>query len=215
MTHWQFHYPKRLAFYPPDFEDPGLGGSEASLVVLTRALARRGHRVEVFNSCYKPGDYDGVCWRMSWEFHDAVTPDVAVAVRFDEALWPVSTTVRRQLFWMLDDRPRGPAAFMKHFGDRGGTVVVASHAMERRLAAADVRTRAVRIPLPIETRRYLLDRPRALACLYSSMPNRGLDVLLSIWPRIRSQVPEAELWVTNGWQLWGFTKSHNVSFYDT
>src|SRR5262249_50096755 len=89
--HWQFHYPKRNSFYPPDYEDPGLGGAEASLVLLTRALAARGHRVEVFNCCYRPGAYAGVRWRMCWELSDAPTPDVAVAVRFDEALWPAAS----------------------------------------------------------------------------------------------------------------------------
>jgi len=59
---WQFHHSKRNTFYPPDYESPGLGGSEASLIVLTRTLASRGHSVEVFNCCYKPGVYDGVRW---------------------------------------------------------------------------------------------------------------------------------------------------------
>ncbi len=89
--HWQFHYPKRSSFYPPDYEDPGLGGCEGSLVLLTRALAARGHDVEVFNCCFRPGSYDGVAWRMSWELATATTPTVAVAVRFDEALWPATS----------------------------------------------------------------------------------------------------------------------------
>lgn len=207
MSHWQFHYPKRNAFYPPDYEAPGLGGSEAVLVVLTRALARRGHRVEVFNSCFKPGYYEGVRWRMSWELSEAASPDVAVAVRFEEALWPCNSEANCHLFWMLDDRPGGPNAFINRFGERGGRVVVASQAMQRRLDEAGIRAPTVLIPLPIETHRYRFDLPRATACLYSSMPNRGLDVLLDFWPRIRSQVPSAELWVTSGWQLWGFTKS--------
>jgi hypothetical protein len=90
--HWQFRYPKRNTFYPPDHENPGLGGCEASLVLLTRALAACGHRVEVFNCCYRPGAYDGVRRRMAWELSDAEVPDVAVAVRFEEAIWPAIRT---------------------------------------------------------------------------------------------------------------------------
>ena len=41
------------------------------------------------------------------------------------------------------------------------------------------------------------------------MPNRGLDAALAIWPRIRAAVPEAEMWVTSGWQLWGFTNAES------
>lgn len=207
---WQFHYPKRSAFYPPDYEDPGLGGCEASLVVLTRALAARGHHVEVFNACYRPGVYEGVVWRMAWELEGAATPDVAVAVRFDEALWPTTTEAPHLLFWMLDDRPRGPAAFHDRFGQRGGQVVLASRAMQQRLDAAGVAASTRLIELPIETYRYTGPlEGREPICLFSSMPNRGLDAALQAWPRIRGGVPEAELWVTSGWQLWGFTNSES------
>lgn len=202
MAHWQFHYPKRYSFAPSDYEDPGLGGSETAIVLLTRQLACRGHRVEVFNACWNPGDYDGVTWRGAWDL-PAGTPDVAVAVRFDEALWDTPAT--QHLFWMLDDRTRGPAAFTARHPE--APVVVASEAMRDRLAADGITARTVKIGLPIETNRYRPDQRRQRACLYSSMPNRGLDVLLDFWPRIRAQVPDAELWITSGWQLWGLANS--------
>lgn len=207
---WQFHYPKRTSFHPPDYESPGLGGCEASLVLLTRALTERGHQVEVFNCCYRPGTYDGVTWRMTWELDSASAPDVAVAVRFDEALWPTESKAGRHLFWMLDDRTRGPAAFADPFGYCGGKVVVASHAMQNRLDTARVAVSTQLIPLPVETRRYT--RPvdnRPPICLFTSMPNRGLDAALAVWPRVRAAVPDAELWVTSGWQLWGFTNAES------
>ncbi|KIF76095.1 hypothetical protein QR77_23840 [Streptomyces sp. 150FB] len=207
---WHFHYPKRTSFHPPDLESPGLGGCEASLVLLTRALAAHGHHVEVFNCCYRPGVYDGVTWRMAWELDTAPTPDVAVAVRFDEALWPADSKAGRHLFWMLDDRPRGPAAFTNRFGNQGGTVVIASQAMQNRIDAHDPTIPTRFIPLPVETDRYT--RPienRAPICLYASMPNRGLDAALALWPRVHAAVPDAELWITSGWQLWGFTNSES------
>ncbi|MFF2927622.1 glycosyltransferase family 4 protein [Streptomyces celluloflavus] len=207
---WHFHYPKRTSFYPPDYESPGLGGCEASLVLLTRALAARGHQVEVFNCCYKPGVYDAVTWRMNWELTEAPAPDVAVAVRFDEALWPTDSKAGRHLFWMLDDRTRGPAAFARSFGAQGGTVVLASQAMQNRINATTLPIPTRLIPLPVETDRYTHPTGnRANICLYASMPNRGLDAALALWPRIRAAVPDAELWITSGWQLWGFTNSES------
>lgn len=204
--HWQFRYPKRNTFYPPDYETQGLGGSEASLVVLTRALAQRGHTVEVFNCCYKPGEYDGVRWRMIWERDDAKTPDVAVAVRFEEALWPDWSHAGAHLFWMLDDHGRSATAFADRFADRHGVVVTASQAMMRRLENTSAARIATQIPLPIEVGRYSeASSSRDPICLFTSMPNRGLDIALTIWPRIRSAVPDAQLHVTSGWQLRGFT----------
>lgn len=204
--HWQFCYPKRTTFYPPDYETLGLGGSEASLVVLTRALAQRGHTVEVFNCCYKPGDYNGVRWRMLWERDQAKPPDVAVTVRFEEALWPQHTRAGAHLFWMLDDRSRSAAAFADRFADHHGVVITASQAMTRRLANTAAARISTQISLPIEIDRYdQAGGDREPICLFTSMPNRGLDVALKIWPRIHTAVPDAQLVVTSGWQLWGYT----------
>lgn len=206
VVRWQFSYPKRLSFYPPDLEEPGLGGCEAALVLLARELVRRGHAVEVFNCCFRPGVYDGVRWRMLWELESADTPDVAVMVRFEEAIWPQAADSPNVLFWMLDDRADGPAAFADTFGKRG-RIVVASKAMEMRLRSAGRQEVVTCIPLPVDLDLYGSRKDRALACLFASMPNRGADIALEIWPRVRKQVPTAELWITGGWQLWGYTRS--------
>lgn len=205
MAHFQFSYGKRNAFGPDDIETPGLGGSEAAMVLLTRELARRGHQVEVFNAPWNPGVHNGVHWRGIWELNSAATPDVAVTVRFDESLW--ETPARQHIFWMLDDRAHGPRAFAK--AHPGAPVVLASETMRGRLTTAGVHVPTVKIPLPIEIARYGQNLPRERACLFSSMPDRGLDVLVGFWPRIRAAVPDAELWVTSGWQLWGFTNSES------
>jgi phosphatidylinositol alpha-1,6-mannosyltransferase len=47
------------------------------------------------------------------------------------------------------------------------------------------------------------DRHRDPICLFTSMPKRGLDVAFKIWPAIRRAVPEAQLLVTSGLELWG------------
>lgn len=46
MVFIQFYYGKRMAFGPVNENIPGLGGSEGSLLVLSRELAGRGHPVE-------------------------------------------------------------------------------------------------------------------------------------------------------------------------
>ena len=86
MAYIQFYYPKRLSFCPLDYETPGLGGSEASLVLVAKALAERGHKVEVYNACWQPNIYNGVAWKGAWEIDNAPNPDVFVAVRFKSAI---------------------------------------------------------------------------------------------------------------------------------
>jgi hypothetical protein len=205
MSIWYFYYPKRFSFSPLDYET-GLGGGEGSLVVLTEALAQTGHRVEVFNCCYRPGTYRGVTWHMAWEIDNAPPPDVLVSVRFEEAIGP-DLSAKHRLYWMLDDRWRGAMHFLDLFGKDGGRIVVASQAMRKVLEHHGniMPTLVQEIPLPVRAPLPIQAQARSLACLYCSVPNRGLDVLLTLWPQIIDAVPEAQLWITSGYQLWGYT----------
>jgi glycosyltransferase involved in cell wall biosynthesis len=212
LSTWYFLYPKRFAFYPGDYEDPGLGGSEGSLVVLARALARAGHQVSVFNCCYKPGVYEGVTWRHEWEIDEAPAPDVLVSVRIEEAVRS-HLKAQSRLYWMLDDRTHGAVTFAREFGSSGGRIVVASKAMRNALALCGLVEPVVEIPLPVELDARAEALPRKQACLYCSAPNRGLDALLALWPSVRACLAGAELWVTGGYQMWGYTNEEASERY--
>ncbi len=127
MAYIQFYYPKRLSFCPLDYETPGLGGSEASLVLVAKALAERGHKVEVYNACWQPNIYNGVAWKGAWEIDNAPNPDVFVAVRFKSAI--IDRKAKVNLFWMLDDRVDGAISFVETFPEE--TVILASDTMLR------------------------------------------------------------------------------------
>ncbi len=45
--------------------------------------------------------------------------------------------------------------------------------------------------------------------IWSSSYDRGLDILLKMWPDIKKAVPEAELHVFYGWQLFEFFYRNN------
>jgi glycosyltransferase involved in cell wall biosynthesis len=187
-----------------DYERPGLGGSEISIVLLTAALVARGHKVDVFNAVWKPGVYDGVNWRGAWEIDEAPIPDVFVSVRFKSAI--LDRKAKHNIFWMLDDRCDGALSFRKLYPN--APVVLASDAMIRRLNLADYVGRIEKIPLPVEVDKYEDSPPPSSSriCLHTSMPNRGLVELLKFWPRIFEQVPDAELYITSGWELLGYTE---------
>ena len=204
MAYIQFYYPKRLSFYPGDYESPGLGGSEASMVILAKALAARGHRVEVFNACWKPGEYSGVSWRCACDIDNTDTPDVFVAVRTKSAV--INRNAKINIFWMLDDRSDGALEFSGKFPD--GIVILASDTMLGRLYNSNFQGNVKKIYLPVEVEKYRnASAPsKSNICLHTSMPNRGLVELLKFWPKIREQVPSAELYITSGWELWGYTE---------
>lgn len=207
MTRWHFYYPKRFAFSPADYEMPGLGGGESCLVTLTRALAKLGHEIHVFNACLRPGRYDGVYWHLLHEWSVAPAPDVYVAVRCEEAIQPTHGRLAT-LFWMLDNRTSGSRRFASTYRPRAARIVVASRAMARVLGDAGVPSNWLSyIPLPVDYDLYnpVPHEKRDLVCLFSSMPNRGLDIVARLWPSVQDRHPSALLRVTGGYQQWGYT----------
>lgn len=204
MAFIQFYYGKRITFGPIDENIPGLGGSEGSLLVLARELSKRGHRVEVYNSCWAPGKYEGVLWKGAWDIDNAETPDVRVAVRTADSVLQNDAPI--QIFWMLDDRPDGAIRFREIYPD--SPIVLASDTMSDILHGKGIYNNIRKIFLPVNEK-YMVKRSvpsEGTYCLYSSMPNRGLKALLYMWPDVKKAVPEARLMVTSGWELWGYTK---------
>lgn len=203
---WHFYYSKRFSFYPPDYDTIGLGGSESTLVLLTKHLASLEQEVHVFNACFKPGIYDKVHWHLLPEIEFVSPPDILVAVRFEDSIFE-NCSGKANLFWMLDNRVLGALKFLNQ-NLPNSRIIVASDAMSSLLKEEKIRMEKVsKIFHPIENT-YLECQPQAkrkLICLYSSMPTRGLDVALDCWPAIQESEKNAELWITNGYVPWGFT----------
>ena len=104
-----FYQPRSIAFDGRTPRTRGLGGTESAIVYLAEALARRGHRVVVLNTCDEPGVHHGVEYAR-WETMPtravADRPDVLVAVRD----WHTIGQARfapLQIFWTGDafDQP--------------------------------------------------------------------------------------------------------------
>lgn len=192
---------------PEKISDEGLGGSETALCKVAEHLARRGYDVRVF--CGTEGGLRGdhvtvgedrhtggsVLYAPAAAWDPGAAADLFVSSRAPEALDRTIAAPRRAL-WL-------------HDADYGERLTA-----ERASRATDV------IVLSEFQRRHLVDRYPFLAAhpglylsrngietsffrggrakrrpwaVYSSSPDRGLDVLLEMWPRIAERVPGAEL----------------------
>jgi glycosyltransferase involved in cell wall biosynthesis len=183
-------------WHPSDIATKGLGGSETAAIRLAEALSE-SYTVTVYGECdycawrqvsFKPHHtfdplepYDGLIvsrmphiadrpWNAKWTalwMHDT---DYGTAMtkercdRFDEIL--ALSGWHQQHLW--DTYP---------FLDQNVTVF--GNAIEPRYFH------------PKETRQ--MGAQRDPVALYSSSPDRGLDLLLRLWPKVREQIPDAEL----------------------
>lgn len=179
-------------WHPMDIETKGLGGSETAAIRLATALSEM-YTVTVYGEC------DFCAFRqVTFKPHQTFDPlerrDCVISSR---APWLVDRPVnaRRKLLWMHDT---DYAENMTE--ERAGkfdAIMVLSEWHQ-----AHVANRYPFIPLDklvvtgnaIEPEYFDYEElERDPVALYSSSPDRGLDLLLELWPDVRKEVPDAEL----------------------
>lgn len=197
-----------IVFYteglPFDGQTPferSLGGSESAVVFMVRALARRGHMVRVFCPCERPGRYDGVDYEdlTEWpEFAELRTCDVFVCTRFLRGLTaPLRSRVN--VVWNHDLLLKEAAPQMASLMYKVDRLFVLSGfhqaAFQRHLTVPEDRYLVTRNGVDLE----LVDEAVSEVArdpnqmLYTSRPERGLEVLLSLWPQLKRRQPNLKL----------------------
>jgi glycosyltransferase involved in cell wall biosynthesis len=181
-------------WHPKDIESKGLGGSETAAVRLAEALSDRGYVVTVY------GETDYCAWRqIQFKPHHTFDPaeerDVVIASRSPQlADHPINARVK--LLWMHDT---DYGSMMTPERVKGFDYVLPlSEWHEMHLLSMYPWLDEEKLVLfgnAIEPS-YFGDngmQVRPPIALYSSSPDRGLDLLLRMWPAVRDLLPTAEL----------------------
>lgn len=184
-----------------------LGGAESAFVALAEALAAEGHEVHAFAKDARKISHLDVNWLPAGDPWPKKI-DLFIANRSPRLL-TVKADARKRVFWL-----HNPAQFLAKprylwpVLTRQPTLVFAgpSHAAT---APGWLPGRRVQIPLGVEAP--FLDTPRAPGvprprAIFTSNPQRGLSQLLLLWREtIRPALPDAELHVFSGPQVYGAT----------
>jgi glycosyltransferase involved in cell wall biosynthesis len=181
-------------WHPADIERKGLGGSETAAVRLAESLSDLGFVVTVYGELREDTCWRNVIFRHHAKFDPLDRRGALICSRIPEvADRPIAAAVR--MLW-LHDVDAGPRLNPKR-AESFDHVLVLSSWHERHVAGRYpfLRDRLVRTRNGVHAG-YFAPLPwvqRAPRVLYTSSPDRGLDVLLELWPRVREQVPDAEL----------------------
>ncbi len=197
----------KIAFFTdgPPFDglslaEGALGGSETALVQAAEALAARGHSVDVFNNCPRPGLTRGVRYRSAPEYPGAVRSelfDVFIVSRFF-GFFRAPIPASLKILWNHDtlDRPDELRQVLPRIDLMFNLSAFHRDNYLTRIPELSDRVFVTRNGLDFA----LLDKARAQAVrdpakvIYASRPERGLKILLEdIWPRLIRERPELHL----------------------
>lgn len=185
----------------------GAGGAETCIMRLAPLFAKDGWDVQVFGT---PGphagtDGDGVEW-LECDAYDTSEPyDVVISSRVPE-MFDAEINARQKILWCHDVNV-GPDFQFGQWGDRLHDVTIVGlskwHiAHMSRLYEMPI-DRFTIVPNGIDPERFnngLTNNGRRMdRFVWTSSPDRGIDVALTMWPKIKDRHPDATLDIYYGW----------------
>ncbi|MCF6149828.1 MAG: glycosyltransferase [Candidatus Kuenenia sp.] len=191
-------YTGGLPFHGKTMDEKGLGGSESALIYMARSIAATGMRVRVYCNCNQPGNYDGVEYSNLTDFHIYRKLHIFPILISSRSLLPFKFDLKahRRILWIHDDTN---VAFLAEENPAGLPIdkIFTISKWQR-----DEWSNHFNIP----QERFFLTRNGVdltmfvpgekrykNRLIYFSRPNRGLNILLELFPHIRKEVPDAEL----------------------
>lgn len=194
------------AWSPKNEKVGGIGGSEEAVINLSRELKKLGWDVTVYtNTGTDDGVYDGVVWKMFTELNGKDKFDRMILWRAS-GLLDFKWDAQRVLFDMHD---------VPMFGMWEGKTDLVNKIMVK-----SEYHKSLMPDVPVEKFNVIgnginpshFSKPiirEEFRCIYASTIDRGLDILLNNWHKIREQVPEATLHIYYGFKTYKELNKHN------
>lgn len=196
---------------PQSVKKTGIGGSEMMAIHQARNLAALGHRVRVYNSCGKNGEgiYDGVEYHQTDKYQDLQCDVLVVSRRADMLADKYNITAKLKLLWVHDVFAIAATNELLLKADK--ILALSEWHKQNLVNFHNVHPDHVIVTRNgIDLTRFEKHLPRnKFKCINSSSPDRSWPILLEVWPKIKEQVPEAELHLYYGFKNWEFMAQHD------
>ena len=178
----------------------GLGGSEEAVVYISRELVKLGYKVTVFNNCGEScGEYDGVEYKSYHAFNPKDKYNVVISWRGHDIR---NVDAKNRIVW-LHDVPM-PNMFTEESVKYIDKIIVLSQFHKSLLGSHVPKEKVFVSSNGINTADFInngiLRNPKRM--IYTSSYDRGLEHLLRMWSEIRQEVPDAEIHIFYGWDVY-------------
>lgn len=186
----------------------GVGGSEESVINLSKQWAKDGYNVTVYNSCgTEKMVCDGVTYKPFWEYNAKDKQDILVIWRHPKLL-DYDLNVGKIFVDVHDVIPKGE--FNEKRLEKISKVLVKTE-FHRSLFPNVPDEKIAVIPNGMDFELFDQDiRKDQYLMVNTSSPDRSMDVLPELFMRVKKEVPEARLKWAYGWDIFDNSYSDNA-----
>lgn len=199
--------------WSPDNMAKGIGGSEEAVINMGRELTKLGWEVTVYGDPQTEKDYDGVHYRKYFNFNEKDEFNILIGwrvVQFFNTKW----NAKKTYLWNHD--VQNPLEYTKERVANIDKIFVLSEA-HKETCINDwnkewlTDDKFMLTGNGIDLAQFEGKKPKRNIhrCIWTSSYDRGLDNLLKMWPDIRKEVPDAELHIFYGWNLFDAIHTNN------
>jgi len=205
-------HPGYYPLHATDFDSVGLGGNDTGMVLAARGLARRGHQVRVFAHC-DPHTDQGVTWLNLHDLYPREHRDVVIfwvrtrrvdASQFNAPVRVAKLGLKKPNIELLAQVQRGEINLLLAFSSfQRDRYCQRYHfpAEANWVVTADGLDISYYPPGPVK-------QPGKV--LHAANPDRGLKLVLDVWPAIRQRHPEATLTIASSYLLRGISAEEDL-----
>ena len=176
----------------------GVGGSELALLTMCRIWHDDGHKVILYNN---PWRQDGSVFeqRPTASYSPNEARDFLVVFRSPDARAVPSKG--RKIWWSCDQYTVGD---YRNFSDFVDKIVCISPFHARYFEEIYGITKTIVIDLPVRLSEFEAKTEKIKNRLvFTSVPDRGLQNLWRIYPKIKQYIPDLSVAITSDYRLWG------------
>lgn len=183
----------------------GIGGAELALFTLCKAWMDASHDVTIYNN---PRKEDGLfSQRYHNQFDKHENRDVLIVWR--EPNQKIVDAKGLKIWFSTDQYTVGD---YKHFAQFPDKIVTISPYHSAYFEATYGIMNTIPIDLPVRTWEYRMGEKVPNRLIFTSVPDRGLELVAKTLPRIREAIPDVSLVITSDYRLWGVHSPMNSQF---
>lgn len=186
----------------------GLGGSEQAIINLSKQWTKLGYEVVVYTNVGEDeGTYDGVKYLNFYRFNNKDKFDIVVSWRNPHFIHKNLLDARLVLIDLHDVPEVGE--FSKDLVQKVDHIMVKSEYHRSLLPdISDDKFKIVGNGINWDFLQKIEAEKKPHNIFFGSSPDRGLEGLLDIWPEVKKAVPDAELHVCYGFELYVKLRGH-------